>query len=41
MAKFGADRDVKKAAAAIAALAARSQNKFTRVWSLTEGTKAR
>jgi glucose/mannose transport system substrate-binding protein len=41
MARFGVDRDVKKAAAAIAALAARSQNKFTRVWSLAEGTKAR
>jgi glucose/mannose transport system substrate-binding protein len=31
---FSADLDVKKAAAAVAALAARSQNKFSHVWSL-------
>jgi glucose/mannose transport system substrate-binding protein len=34
MEAFESDLDVKKAAAALAALAARSQNKFTRVWSL-------
>jgi glucose/mannose transport system substrate-binding protein len=33
MAAFATDRDVKKAAAAIATLAARSQNKFSHVWS--------
>jgi glucose/mannose transport system substrate-binding protein len=31
---FSTDLDVKKAAAAVAALAARSQNKFSHVWSL-------
>jgi len=36
MADFLADRDVKKAAAAVAAAAARSQSKFTRVWTLGE-----
>jgi glucose/mannose transport system substrate-binding protein len=34
MARFGSDLDVKKAAAALAAAAARSEKKFTRVWSL-------
>jgi glucose/mannose transport system substrate-binding protein len=34
MAAFEADLDVKKAAAAVAAVAARSQGKFPRVWSL-------
>jgi glucose/mannose transport system substrate-binding protein len=34
MSGFQTDLDVKKAAAAVAALAARSQNKFSRVWSL-------
>jgi glucose/mannose transport system substrate-binding protein len=34
MTSFQTDLDVKKAAAAVAALAARSQNKFSRVWSL-------
>jgi glucose/mannose transport system substrate-binding protein len=34
MTGFQADLDVKKAAAAVAALASRSQNKFSRVWSL-------
>jgi glucose/mannose transport system substrate-binding protein len=34
MGTFQGDRDVKKAAAAVAVLAARSQNKFSHVWSL-------
>jgi glucose/mannose transport system substrate-binding protein len=34
MSGFDADLDVRKAAAAVAALAARSQNKFSHVWSL-------
>jgi glucose/mannose transport system substrate-binding protein len=41
MAAFATDLDVKKAAAAVAAAAARSQGKFTRVWSLTEASPAR
>ena len=41
MAAFEADRDVPKAAAAVAAAAARSQNKFTRVWNLREPLRAR